>query len=905
MNFFNFFNKQGLFVLFITIVSLLGSSSQVFGQCTCTVQAGSGFGSPNFSQVFNAATTTFSGTICISGTFTQDVPNFTFSSGASVRMMNTSAEIIVPSTRKLTINGATVQRCSTNVAWNRINVQSGGSLDILNGSTISGSLNGVVLRDNNVFNLTGSSYSGNTNAAVTIGGVQQTSSHIVSGNTFSNGMVGISIGRNTNVGTLAAQNVFVGLNTYTALSSGIAINFGTYVDINGGLMTAVGNGVFLNSSSFTNIQNTNITANSVGINANLNSSKLFIGTNRIRATLECILIQNHTTQNVGNVFPNIELLNNSPLNAGNYGIRLANISGTDAVYITGNRVFNPRIVGIEATNSSARFSILQNRVGNATGTIFIPGGIRLASCTNQNRIVENNIELFEFATMDYGILVSNCAKNQVVANTIRGGENNNAFTMGRGIRMENNNSGNNLLCCNDVDRCTQGVYFAGTNSSCRITGTTFRRHTDGLFLDNAQLGGDQDWQGNDWRTPPAQTSRDARYVGSPFLLNANEFRTSGFLINNSLAKVDPMSGWFIQQNGTDQLCSFSQTSYCGVQPQFLIGTGGEAETIKPTDLWAIQGETYPGYGVVKWENQRGLYEKLLANPTLVSSSGKVSAFYTDAQQGLIGAFQSVDAGLRNLQSPSNANATNFQTLGQSLNDQVAQIKQLNNQILNAVGSNKTALELQRKTLLLNFETNATAYNAIKESTNLEWTTRVTALKTLNDNMQVSEQWQIDERRINGFWLNSLLQESVSFTDAEKQTIDAIAEQCPLIGGRAVFKARELQAYYRVPHWNDQTCLPVDSRDEYKEVNATTIATDFSVFPNPADDVLTISLSQNLTSTAKVSISDLSGRLLSTQSMDAETQQLILPLNKMVNGIYVVILRMSDGKTMHQKFVVNH
>lgn len=72
---------------------------------------------------------------------------------------------------------------------------------------------------------------------------------------------------------------------------------------------------------------------------------------------------------------------------------------------------------------------------------------------------------------------------------------------------------------------------------------------------------------------------------------------------------------------------------------------------------------------------------------------------------------------------------------------------------------------------------------------------------------------------------------------------------------------------------------------------------FSVYPNPASDVLNIKLVNNITlNTAQ--IFDLSGRLVSSPQINNET----IDIKKLASGTYILSLKDADGKQFTQKFL---
>jgi hypothetical protein len=165
--------------------------------------------------------------------------------------------------------------------------------------------------------------------------------------------------------------------------------------------------------------------------------------------------------------------------------------------------------------------------------------------------------------------------------------------------------------------------------------------------------------------------------------------------------------------------------------------------------------------------------------------------------------------------------------------------------------------------------------------------KLTDLATLNSSIATQADYQSHEKYINQIYLTALGQNNWDFSASEKVAIDNIAAQCPQLAGKAVYTARFLQENYRVPAWNTD-CAFVGARSFepiYQQGN-------FEIFPNPAQDLAYITLSEPITLGCKVELLTISGQLLRSQEIVVGNSLLSLPISDLPNGCYFV--RISGG-----------
>ena len=90
---------------------------------------------------------------------------------------------------------------------------------------------------------------------------------------------------------------------------------------------------------------------------------------------------------------------------------------------------------------------------------------------------------------------------------------------------------------------------------------------------------------------------------------------------------------------------------------------------------------------------------------------------------------------------------------------------------------------------------------------------------------------------------------------------------------------------------------VDEGSSPLSTNQVTNA-DFSVYPNPTNDILNIKFDKNSTEIKSAQISDLSGRIVLEETLENQT----INVKSLSIGTYILMVKDVDGKLFYQKFI---
>ncbi len=174
------------------------------------------------------------------------------------------------------------------------------------------------------------------------------------------------------------------------------------------------------------------------------------------------------------------------------------------------------------------------------------------------------------------------------------------------------------------------------------------------------------------------------------------------------------------------------------------------------------------------------------------------------------------------------------------------------------------------------------------------------LAALNSGISTEADYQTYEKSINQIYIAALAQNNWDFSASEKAAIDDVAARCPQLAGSAVYTARFLQENYRVPAWNTD-CAFVGARN----IEPTVEGNNFEIFPNPARDLVYVSLSGPVMVPCKVELLTLTGQLLRSQDIQAGNSTVSLQIPGLQNGCYFVRVSGSNLPVSIKKLSIIH
>src|SRR5690606_31880998 len=143
---------------------------------------------------------------------------------------------------------------------------------------------------------------------------------------------------------------------------------------------------------------------------------------------------------------------------------------------------------------------------------------------------------------------------------------------------------------------------------------------------------------------------------------------------------------------------------------------------------------------------------------------------------------------------------------------------------------------------------------------------------------------INQKRVNDIFLATIALDSFELSTSHIAALDSIAWQCPWSGGDAVFQARGMLSIVRDTVYNDS--LLCAQQQQYKLAGEGSPAGKLKIYPNPADEVMTIEIGEIENATLR--IFNGVGRIHYETKITAAQQTLDIQTGKWVPGMYYCV-----------------
>ncbi|MBV6405301.1 MAG: hypothetical protein GFGODING_02068 [Flavobacteriales bacterium] len=452
-----------------------------------------------------------------------------------------------------------------------------------------------------------------------------------------------------------------------------------------------------------------------------------------------------------------------------------------------------------------------------------------------------------------------------------------------------------LISCNEMDQTANGILFNGVAYGTDVRGNFFHDHQWPLHLDATAIIDAQTLKGNLWDPNAAPPVWGAWYEVSDVQSVVSLFLYDPTTIGGGTTQPPSWSppSWFNVTSGTNYDCADHHGSdYCS---QF----DGErcAECLKELDerIASDSLENNPYTEETKWMLAADLYKKIDDEPALLDSLPVLEDFYTDLQGSTTAAFKAIDDDQRALYDLDSSVVAQLLTNRAQIEGYLALVKDGLEPL-----SDSTLTPAQRQAIL----TGVAGYrqNIGDLST---WNATVLQLaadgKTLtannvqaaNTDVTVNELIQENEKTVNDIYLATIGKDIDGFTTTQANDLFAIASQCPMLGGNAVFKARSL--YWLIDDsvdFDDQLlCLPhgiiVKNLTE-RSSNAV------AVIPNPAVDEATLVLDRPLNTPGAFVVFNALGEEVIRYGVPMEVPHIVFSTRSLTPAIYHYQVRGPSG-----------
>ncbi|MEM6271327.1 MAG: PKD domain-containing protein [Bacteroidota bacterium] len=151
----------------------------------------------------------------------------------------------------------------------------------------------------------------------------------------------------------------------------------------------------------------------------------------------------------------------------------------------------------------------------------------------------------------------------------------------------------------------------------------------------------------------------------------------------------------------------------------------------------------------------------------------------------------------------------------------------------------------------------------------------------------------------------LLDSDLGLDNTESETLENLAELCPLVGGIAVHRARSLLSMAEDLSWDYDDCSSDSKARLSNSPEPESVRGILEVWPNPANEDLNIRFKGQLESGSKVQVIDGHGRILMQEAMPSHSEILRFATRGWSDGLYSVRLLTPTGRSFMGKVVIFH
>ena len=448
--------------------------------------------------------------------------------------------------------------------------------------------------------------------------------------------------------------------------------------------------------------------------------------------------------------------------------------------------------------------------------------------------------------------------------------------------------------CNSLNETRYGLQLYDNNPHIRIRGNNFGRHYFGLLLGAEPNDGNaiipkQFYHDNAWPINVLSGGAQAAHLGTQFAIEQSQFWVDSgdnpyFLPTPVYTPNLPANSginWFNNNPA-------SQNFTCPICPPLPGGEPGLAEAWTPNDLdLRIASGTYHSdsyLGSMTWKAESELYKRLRQNAGWAMPGTPWDGFMPAKASTTGPRFGAVRTAIETMLKMPPATAAQLE---QNVDTTRAKMQRLNevrialfqdgqNAVLEA---EKTAL---RQHLLTLHQQRESIYEAFRASV----ATQATLIKTENEAIATSEVYEENTKSINRIHLEMLISGNPEPDSLQRATLTAIAWQCPLSGGDAVYEARAMLA---MPDWIDDPAIcRFERSDQRSGANRPAAGLPgLSVYPNPARETLTVAFDAEVEN-GTLLLSDVFGREAKlVKTGQARTCQ--IDVRQLPAGIYYLTL----------------
>lgn len=457
-------------------------------------------------------------------------------------------------------------------------------------------------------------------------------------------------------------------------------------------------------------------------------------------------------------------------------------------------------------------------------------------------VADNQLNMVHNIFNQYGVQLDGCNKTEVSCNTITSTDHN--LINDRQAAIRNFMGSSPLISCNDMNWTTNGLLFNGVASNTDVRGNRMRKHIYGLHLGPTAIIDAQLLKGNLWYNAPVGTNgwgalnQHVDATSYPFTYNT-AIISGG---NTQPPSWSPLLWFQPTTSGGNYECEpDGEANYCS---QFYAERCEGCLTELDERVRSGEIENNPYTPESRWILKSDLYTKLNDHPELLDGAPDLQTFYNIVANSTIADLKAVnDAQIdlydlaTSVKDQLSLNRDQAEAASVLLNEAIAQLSDPALGIAQRVAL-LSSINAFRETLAELAAYHRTALALASETKVLT----AEAVKQANAAIGTSALIEANEKAVTEIRMATIGKDVDGFTADQTQSLYEIANQCPLSGGNAVFKARALYQLIDANAVYDDATLCLHDGYVIKSRTIEAIASAL-VVPNPAVDEATLLFSE--------------------------------------------------------------
>ncbi|MCB0578572.1 MAG: T9SS type A sorting domain-containing protein, partial [Phaeodactylibacter sp.] len=448
-----------------------------------------------------------------------------------------------------------------------------------------------------------------------------------------------------------------------------------------------------------------------------------------------------------------------------------------------------------------------------------------------------------------------------------------------------------LITCNTTSNTRLGFRFEGMGDAVQFQGNTIQDHFDGLLIEETGAIGLQEHQGNLWCGAYAGVGArhlaeiPSNVLSSTFFVD-EDFPSECLLLPDWEANAQ----WFVDQDVDSTFqCVTESADVCSVNTP---GSGEKPEEEDELLQKLAEGsfESPEFEDALQWTGQRHLYYRLLKKGEEALESWEED-FLEEYENTTVGDFSLVDTTLNTAFTLGEHTTAALDSLNSRIESKLDSLHWVDWQYSFGVEVDTATLLAQHQALLDSLAHFQEQGEDQMEAIQLYREDFLDEAELSNNSISASEVFEANEQDVNALFLETVAVGIDTFTETQITALWELANQCPLSGGDAVFKARSLYSLIDplVKYQDEERCAS-EPEERQAPVHQPEIAAKLQLIPNPAKDELTVRLPEPLGIADYFIVYNLRGQVQLEKQLRVGETVFLINTSQLPAGIYYCTIR---------------